>query len=427
MVSRGRHFLRTLSRIRTQTGSNRRAASYAVSLLGHNLTRLRRRTWELAAMPRRTRDVEALAGSLGEGDPSIGVRISGGVGDDIVIARYLRDLLACVPGARFDIYCSNPATAAWVFASVPGFRGVFHDILFERYLGFYDLAMRISQFALVQAELVNWPKLRHHPELTRRVDSLMRSRPALEMVIQKHPYMDNFLASIAIFRNCTRRDFLHGTTKIGYGGDRLDLPLDTSLVQAHGLAGARYVVVHNGFDTNFIITARHATKCYPHFAAVIAGLRRMAPDLVFVQVGSSTSEPVEGVDLDLIGMTSLTQAAGLIASAELLLDNEGGLVHVAACTGTRSCVIFGPTPSRFFGYPDNINIDPLFCGGCWWMAETWMDSCVRGFQTARCMDEQPPEAIVARLGPLLARQDAGIRPTPTSAVRDIAETLPTGA
>jgi hypothetical protein len=404
MISRARHFYRTLSRIRSQTGSNRRAIVYAAALLRRNLTKLRLQSWQVIVAPRRRQQVASLAATLGRGEPSVGVRVSGGIGDCIVVARYLRDLLASTPAVAFDIYCSDPATAEWIFATVPGCRSIYHDILFERYFGFYDLALRVSQFVLVHGETLNRSKLHHHPALARCVDSIIRSRPDLETVIQRHPYMDNFLATIAVFRNATRRDFLHSMSDLDYGGDRLPLAQDRSILQTHGLSGQRYVVVHNGFDTNFVITTKAATKCYPHFGAVISALRHVAPDVQFVQVGSSTCQPISGVDLNLINQTSLQQVAGLIAGATLLIDNEGGLVHVAACVGTLSCVVFGPTPSRFFGYPANINVDPLFCGGCWWMAETWMDTCVRGFKTARCMQEQPPEAIVARIAPILARR-----------------------
>jgi ADP-heptose:LPS heptosyltransferase len=391
-------------RVRAQTGSNRRAFGYVVNLVGRNLDRMRRYLAHSAIASHWQRDTADLAEQLGQGDPSLGIRLSGGVGDYIVIARFLRDMLAATPNAAFDIYCSSPASAAWVFAQMPGFRAAYHDILFDRYIAFYDLAMRISQFVLVHGETVNWPKLRRYPALTRMVDSILRSRGDLELIIQRHPYLDNYLATLAVFRNRTRRDFLHGMAKLPYGGDRLDLPADHLCPQRLGLVGRPYVVVHNGFDPNFVITASAATKCYPHFGAVITALRQHVPGVVFIQVGSSTSIPIQEADIDLLGKTTLPEVAGLIAGASLLLDNEGGLVHVAACLGTTSCVVFGPTPSRFFGYPDNINVDPLFCGGCWWVTETWMDICARGFRTARCMTEQPPDHIAARAAPVLARR-----------------------
>ena len=86
---------------------------------------------------------------------------------------------------------------------------------------------------------------------------------------------------------------------------------------------------------------------------------------------------------------------GPLRGAIFHLDNEGGLVHLASAMGTRSCVVFGPTSSRYFGYPGNVNVDPGFCGGCWWITETWMNHCPRGFATARCMTDQPA-AVVAR-------------------------------
>ena len=106
-----------------------------------------------------------------------------------------------------------------------------------------------------------------------------------------------------------------------------------------------------------------------------------------------TSARIDEADLNLIGKTSLPEVAELIRGAVLHIDNEGGLVHLARAMGTVSCVVFGPTSSRYFGYAANINIDPTFCGGCWWINETWMNHCPRGFATARCMTEQPASAV----------------------------------
>jgi ADP-heptose:LPS heptosyltransferase len=99
----------------------------------------------------------------------------------------------------------------------------------------------------------------------------------------------------------------------------------------------------------------------------------------------------------LIGKTTMPEVAAIIASAELHLDNESGLVHMAACLGTRSCVLFGPTDADYFGYPQNINIRPGCCGGCWWTTDSWMDQCPRGFATAPCMDSIAPEDVVRHL------------------------------
>jgi hypothetical protein len=85
--------------------------------------------------------------------------------------------------------------------------------------------------------------------------------------------------------------------------------------------------------------------------------------------------------------------------------------------GRQSCVVFGPTSSRYFGYPANINVDPSFCGGCWWINETWMNHCPRGFATARCMTEQPA-AVVARAAEALFPVHRAVAPQRTSERHD---------
>jgi ADP-heptose:LPS heptosyltransferase len=171
---------------------------------------------------------------------------------------------------------------------------------------------------------------------------------------------------------------------------------------AHDLSRRPYITINNGYDSNVVVSHQRATKCYPHFGTVINRLRQIRNDIAFVQVGTHTSEAIPEVDLNLIGRTSLAEVAGLIRGAVLHLDNEGGLVHLARCVGTKSCVVFGPTSSRYFGYPGNINIDPSFCGGCWWVNETWMNHCPRGFDTARCMTQQSPVAVADAVARFLA-------------------------
>ena len=131
-------------------------------------------------------------------------------------------------------------------------------------------------------------------------------------------------------------------------------------------------------------------------------LRQKRPYLRFVQIGVGTSQPLAEVDIDLVNRTSVAEAAGLIGDALMHVDNEGGLVHLARCLGVDSAVVFGPTPSNYFGYAGNVNIDPPFCGGCWWSDDTWMERCPRGFGTPRCMTEQDPAAVAGAIDRHLA-------------------------
>jgi hypothetical protein len=320
------------------------------------------------------------------GTPTIAVRVLGGVGDD---------LAASVEPFVFDIYSNRPNLAGWIFAVIPGFRISYDEAIFSPAGAGYTLAMQISQFIVIEDEWVSARLTPAYPRLAQVVYAIRRVRPSIEPIIAEHPRLDSFLAQKAVYANRSRRDYLHFMSGLEYCGDAIQITWSDSARNRYGLGMRPYVTVHNGYDPNMVVSHDRATKCYPHFDRVIALLRASYPYVTFVQIGIQTSEKIRTVDFSLLGKTTLPEATGLIRGALFHVDNEGGLVHLAAAMGTRSCVVFGPTSSRYFGYPANINVDPSFCGGCWWVNETWMNHCPRGFTSARCMTEQPA-VVVAR-------------------------------
>ena len=342
-------------------------------------------------------DIAAVRAELAGRVPFLALLITGGLGDMLVIARFLRDLRAEIGPFRFDVFCPTPAPAAWALSAVAGFRSSYLDILFEPVRAEYDTTLRVSQFALVYHESVRWSTVRLHPKLESVIDNIIRFRPQIDIFIQHHPWTDNALARSAVSAGNSRRDFLQHIAGVSYGGERLPVASDPDAVARFGLTPWRYVTVHNGFDSGFIISGDRATKCYPHFGAVVAHLKAALPHITFVQIGSVTSEPVPECDVNLLNRTTFAEVAGLLARALVHLDNESGLVHLASCLGTRSAVVFGPTPSDYFGYPDNINIDPPVCGNCWWLTRTWMDTCVKGDPAPRCLVEQDPQVVAKRV------------------------------
>ena len=330
---------------------------------------------------------------------TIALLVSGGIGDYLVVARFLRDLAAEIEPARFDIFCSNPAVGDWVFAAVPGFNKCHSEFLFtvQSVVGHYDLALRASQFVTADDDCIDWAGLQKSKRLQQVVTNLTRARRPLETFIEHHPHLDASFARRVVFDNLTRETFLHYMAGITYGGPRFDLKTDDAIVDQLGLRDRPFVTINNGFDAGFIITGTASTKTYPHGDELCRLLKERFPDLTIIQIGNATSQPLANADINLISKTSLAAAAALVQHASLHIDNEGGLVHVASAFGTRCCVLFGPTPADYYAYEDNINILPNFCGGCWWSTETWMDVCPRGFKTARCLSEQLPADVVAQI------------------------------
>ena len=399
--TRLQRLLLTFSEVHAETGSLTKSVRHTARFMGKKLVPLARYGCFTVTRSLVARRLRASNASVGSSVPVIGLHILGGIGDYIVVARFVRDLSAFIGPAVFDIYSNKPALARWAFASVTGFRASHDEAVFDPGRSAYTVAALISQFVAIDENSFDASNLADHPKLQHVVAAIRRFRPSIATIIAEQPRLDSFLAQKAIFANRSRRDYLHLIAGIPYKGDRLELAASDAGRTEAGLAGRRYVTVHNGYDSNMVVSGERATKCYPYFGEVIRRLRELHSDIVFVQVGIGTSERIDEADLQLIGKTSLPEVAGLLRGAILHLDNESGLVHLASTLGTPSCVIFGPTSSRYFGYPDNLNIDPLFCGGCWWINETWMNHCARGFETARCMTDQPPANVADSVAQLL--------------------------
>ena len=351
----------------------------------------------------------------------LAIKLSGGVGDYLVAARWVRDVIAQAEPVTFDVYCNSAELARWIFADFAGFAAVYSEFVFNRACEHYDCGVWPSQFVVTRRPATSPVKPTAHPRIAAMLDHIDAFRPRIATFVERHPYDDGELGRFASAMGETRATFPHAISGIRYGGDRLDVRTDDSLLERLGLASRPFITLHNGFDPNFVITAKTATKCYPHFAAVAALIKASRPEVLLVQVGGATSMPIAGVDIDLTNRTTLPGVAALIRDSALHLGNESGLVHLARCFGVRCCVVFGPTPADYFGYPDNVNLPPPACGTCWWTTETWMDHCPRGHRVLPCMTHRPEDIVAAVLALIDADGTHRRADTPQDGTRAAAE------
>ena len=396
LTARAKRLFAHLRTVYEQTGSIGRSMSFATRLFYRKVPELLKRglhpAKRAAAITAEIREARAADKNM----PLIAVRIGGAIGDHIVIARFMRDLVASVENVQFDVYSGIPDHARWLFTGVKGYRSALSDARFDSVASEYDVSLTLNDAAILHEEHARWSALRACPKLAEVCNNIVRYRTRIDTFVANQPLLTDALARHAVFANATRRDFLHRIAGIPYGSDALEVATDEAATSHFGLADKTYVTVGNGYDGHdYTMTSfgGPATKCYPHFGSVLAQLKAAFPQILTVQIGGSTTDPIVEVDLNLINKTTLPQAAELLRHSILHLDIDGGLVHLASCFGVTSCVIFGPTPSRYVGYPGNLNIDPNFCGGCWWVSLTWMGTCPRGFTTARCMSEQDPRSV----------------------------------
>jgi len=354
---------------------------------------VRRRPAPEPPPPKKIRQTEALAA----------LRISGGIGDYLIAARYIRDLMEAVGAFRFDIYGGHKVAIALAFGTCSHFNKSYEEYLFEGkevWKETYPLAIWISQFVTVYDEYMDKDAVRKtNPKLLDIAATIRRfiDRNDITPFIANHPYLDNALARKAVFLGLNRYTIAQGMSGIPYGGDLLSFPSAPATLAKFGLSGKKYITIHNGFDEHLsekCTSTKSMTKIYPRFDDVIENVKDACGDIIVVQIGTRTSVPIAGVDVNLVNQTSLPEVAEILRHSLLHIDDESGMVHVAACVGTKTCVVFGPSVADYYVYADNINIYPRFCGGCAWATRDWMTTCPRGLgEPPPCLTETPPAAV----------------------------------
>jgi hypothetical protein len=339
-------------------------------------------------------------------DSRIAFHVIGGMGDHLLSAKFIQDLTCGLGDIPFDIYTKRPKLAEWIFANVPNCKNIFHtsaDIKWVR----RQYALYLDLIGFISIRSTN-QKLLLHPHLKHmlRLHKVLRAQShKLHNFVEKHPNLDGYLGYYTVKKGFKRHNFLHHLANIPYSGESFSVPTDVGARSRFGLLGKRYITISNGYDDTTPTTAdTKITKVYPYHAQVATLIKHANPDLCIVQVGANTSEPISSADLNLINKTTLPEVADIIQHADLHIDNEGGLVHLAKALGTTSCVVFGPTLSAYFGYDGNINCEPHQCGGCWWMEGTWMTKCVKGDINPTCMYSQDPQHIANRVLAFLDNQ-----------------------
>jgi len=140
-------------------------------------------------------------------------------------------------------------------------------------------------------------------------------------------------------------------TESGIPADPKRLDLDPARFIAFDFARDA-TVVHPG--------AKSASRRWPakRFAAVAsaeaeAGRRVLVTGSVQERALAESVARAAGLPEQAIvaGKTTLTQLAGIVASAGCLISNDTGVAHLATAFGTPSVVLFGPTPPTLWGPP----------------------------------------------------------------------------
>ena len=98
--------------------------------------------------------------------------------------------------------------------------------------------------------------------------------------------------------------------------------------------------------------SRREEKEWPHFEELTRTLLGQVPELQLVRVATSGAEPEKaepGRLVNLSGCTAIKELPALIDSADLIVANDSGPMHLAAAMHKPVVALFGPTDPKRFG------------------------------------------------------------------------------
>lgn len=305
------------------------------------------------------------------------VHVRGGIGDVCMARIFLTKLRAALPHARIDFCYDSKAVVDTVFPD----RTLINGFQNRKYIPQdYDLVM--SGCHIFKYDYMDKARLaRLAPEFMPAVEQALEIQQIFEGFEENTPHLDGYLANITVAYGSTRVGNMGLTTGLDVKqDDRAPLPLAPEgfgVLNRVGLAGKKYVTFHDGINTNTDTSSGYPVRCWPEqnwkeFAKLF---KERFPDVLLVQLGGNKSRAFEFADVCLVGKTKVADLPYILDKALLHVDGESGMTQLANLTGTRSVVVFGPTPVKYFGYARNINIVSEKCTNCMCIVSDWMTHC----------------------------------------------------
>jgi ADP-heptose:LPS heptosyltransferase len=319
--------------------------------------------------------------------------LGGGVGDVIMAIPFAEAMAELGP---LEVYTPHPAVFNYFkTGSLPNAIGPMGGVAMPNYTWFLELNT-VARFRL-NDEFSSFNN-KTAKALRRNQTELLRANPTLNSLVRYHPHLDAALARYARALGLDRRSFPFHS---------LGLPAQKMKKRERTNGDAGIITIHDGFESALApFIQDRATKMWSldHWRELVRLLKAELPQFKIVQLGGATSCPIEGVDVNLVNQTTITEAFGMISGSVIHIDGDSGLVHAATALSVPCVVLFGPTPDYFYGYPENANLRAGTCSdACYWMKPDWLNRCPLGFEAPKCMDDIGPEEAMEAVRELLSR------------------------
>jgi ADP-heptose:LPS heptosyltransferase len=326
----------------------------------------------------------------------IAISLSGGLGDKLISLAWIKEFYKNFnEKIDIDIFCYSNEMAYLSYMN-SYIHKLYDNSLFNDNNNNYTLKIKLCHFILiVYTDYVSATTDKQFANFIKQVNDFNMKYHKYSF---SEPFYDGGWANLCTLKGWNRWDELGVNNAIPFSRNTKSvIHLNTnffSILSKYGLEGKKYITIHAEGDTNSAEPLK-LVKIWPpqlwsHFCSLV---KEYFPDIILVQLGSISTNSIKGTDLNLSGKTNLFELSILLKNSLLHVDNESGLVHMRYLLNGKSIVLFGPTPSEYFAYDNNINIISPKCTNCMWVTDNWAYQCLRDFSKAECMWAITPEIV----------------------------------
>lgn len=318
--------------------------------------------------------------------------IGGGFGDNLIFCNYLYKFKKKFGTSkmRIDVFFSRGWGQADALLKNSDICTNYYKEPEENWKHNYDLIIGVGRYPLVYKAVEKKIK-KKNVQLWNYVKSCKKFEKENRVVFANAPYFDGmtaFYSGNMGIKRIQQADFdgkLEIQPEFEYNPQIVG---EESYLSSVKLLGKKYITFHRGSDSNY---SKNVVKLWPleYYNTLIELIKKRYPTVILVQMGISEDrcELMNGIDVNLVGKTTMEEVKILLKNSALHIDCEGGYVHLReSINGGCSVVLFGPTSMNFYGYKNNINIKGNGCPyPCEWQKQDWLDHCVRGELKPSCM------------------------------------------
>ena len=315
---------------------------------------------------------------------SIAILITGGIGDAIIQKKFVQTILEECKRAVIDIYnISNIAFLEYLYSDIPNVKKIIQD-LGSRYRNAkekYGLAITIEACHLIRVDYFAENQFVEKKFIT-SIHKLIIETKKEKASITTPVHITNLVRMYNGY-NCYTGFSYNGAFAIT--DKKVSIPMtESGEIEFAKYGLKKYVTMNygNGDCQDGSKIAKMWSK--ERFEKLIEFLHKNYGEYKIIQIGAGDAQKLAGVDQYFLGK-KYEILSYLLKNAQIHIDIEGGMVHLASQLGTKCIVLFGPTVMKYYGYENNINIQAGNCHGCWGIYSD-VNRCVRNLVVPECMN-----------------------------------------